>query len=132
MVICDPLLYEQPLGHDGVTVPPPDGLTLVVSVYEVEVWVKFAVTLLLVFMITYPGEPPVKEPLNPVNWYPALAAAVTVTCVPLLYQLLAGYIVPLPGRDTAVVRKYCCDGATARYRLSWCDLPPPDACTVVQ
>ena len=29
---------------------------------------KFAVTLLLALIVTYPGEPPVNEPLNAVNW----------------------------------------------------------------
>jgi hypothetical protein len=29
---------------------------------------KLAVTLLLEFMVMYPGDPPLKEPLNPVNW----------------------------------------------------------------
>jgi hypothetical protein len=28
---------------------------------------KFAVTLLFMVIVTYPGEPPVKDPLNPVN-----------------------------------------------------------------
>jgi hypothetical protein len=67
---------------------------------------KFAVKLLSESMITVPGDPPVNAPLNPVNWYPEFAAAVTVTCVPALCQPPDGFsvIAPAPGGATVVLR----------------------------
>jgi hypothetical protein len=50
------------------------------------------------------GEGPLMLPLKPVKLYPLAGVAVTVTCVPLLYQPLGGKIIPAPGGFTAVVR----------------------------
>jgi hypothetical protein len=72
---------------------------------------KFAATLPELVMNGLWGVPPERLPLKPINWYPLLGIAVTVTVVPLLYQPLAlagdTVIVPDPGGFTDVVSRYC-------------------------
>jgi hypothetical protein len=69
IVTWDPLLYEHPPGQDGVTVPPPDGLTIVVSGYDVPVGAKVAVRVIELFIATVSGfDALFTLPLNPVKW----------------------------------------------------------------
>jgi hypothetical protein len=56
---------------------------------------KLAVTLLGAFMVRFCGVVvPLRAPVKPENWKPLLAVAATETTAPLVYQLLAGLIVP--------------------------------------
>ena len=47
---------------------------------------------------------PLRAPLNPANWLPRLAVALTATTVPLLYHALPGAMVP--PEPAEVVSKY--------------------------
>ncbi len=68
-----------------------------------DVLLKLAVTVLGPLILRFCGVAvPLRLPLNPENWYPLLAAALTVTTAPALYQPLAGLIVP-PAAGVAVV-----------------------------
>src|SRR5262249_36787843 len=77
-----------------------------VTVIELEPALKAAETERGALMVTLWGVVvPVRSPLNPENVKPRLAVALTGTIVPLLYQALAGLIVPpVPA---LVVKKYC-------------------------
>jgi hypothetical protein len=61
--------------------------------------------VIALFMVTVSGlDPLFTLPVKPLNTYPLAGVAVTVTTVPLLYQPLAGEMVPPPTGLTAVVR----------------------------
>jgi hypothetical protein len=69
--------------------------------------VKFAVSVIAPLMVTVREVelgPLVALPLKPVNWYPLAGVAVIVTELPLLYQPLAGKMLPPPEGLTCVVR----------------------------
>ena len=67
----------------GLTVPPPVGVTAVVSTY-VGTAVKVAVTALLALIVTEQVLDPVQAPLQVEKAYPELAVAVTATTSPWL------------------------------------------------
>jgi hypothetical protein len=77
---------------------------------------NIAVTLLLAFIVTLPGDVVlVTSPLNPINPYPEFGVATIVACAPLLYRHPlghAGVIFPPAAGFTLVVNVYCC-GAVA-------------------
>jgi hypothetical protein len=67
-----------------------------------------AVTVVAADIVTFCGVVvPLSAPVNPVNWYPAFAVALTDTTVPALYHPLDGAIVPPADGLADVVRKYC-------------------------
>ena len=68
-VTCVPLLYRHPPGHAGPIVPPPDGLTFVISWYWVTMGEKLAVTVIAPLIVTVKGfDTPVALPLKLTNW----------------------------------------------------------------
>src|SRR5262245_11187828 len=68
---------------------------------------KFAVTVAGPFMIRLCGVVvPDSAPAKPENWYPLLAAELTDTTAPLLYQALTGLMVPPAAGFAAVVNAY--------------------------
>jgi hypothetical protein len=84
------LELKKLLGHFPVAIaarvigPPPPPLE-----------VKFAVTDFGAFMVRFWGVVvPVRSPLKPENVNPLFAVALTETAAPLVYQPLAGLIVP--------------------------------------
>src|SRR4030042_2539174 len=70
--------------------------------------VKFAVTVLALFMVTEPGfVDPERPPVHEEKLYPAFAVAETDTLCPALYQLAPeGLTVPPPEGLAEVVRLY--------------------------
>jgi hypothetical protein len=67
-----------------------------------------AVTVAAADIVTFCGVVvPLSAPVNPVNWYPAFAVALTLTTVPALYHPLDGAIVPPAEGLADVVKKYC-------------------------
>jgi hypothetical protein len=66
-VTCVPVLYRHPPEHAGLIVPPPDGLTLVISWYCMGA--KLAVTVIGPLIVIPKGfETPVALPLKFTNW----------------------------------------------------------------
>src|SRR5712691_5715167 len=112
--------------------------------------VKFAVTDAGPVMVRFCGVVvPDRAPAKPENWYPLLAAALTDITTPLLYQAVAGLMLPPATGLTAVVKAYCvvklavyvagADGAVTEWETAppsdqfantYC-VPAPPACVAV-
>ena len=79
-------------------------VTPIATVFEL----KFAVTVAGAFIVRFWGVVvPLNAPLNPVNWFPEIAVALTGTTAAALNHPLTGPIDPSLDGFAAVVRKYC-------------------------